>query len=295
MLLALCMPLPRRSPLPLSGGGGVGARQQRRRCGGDYRVIVGGVAPRLAASLSTTTTTAAAAAAQALELGRRFGPYPPLPQSPILEMVSAPQSRYFSSSSSSLSSASTLLPPPPPPVALRGGAADWIDASTQTYKIFTDNQFVTVPVPSSSSSFDSKPLMEVKNPANQEFIGVVPDTSDALLDDVVSKAVKAFDEWKAVPVQQRQRVFFDYVKLIKEHKQTLAELICVENGKTLADAHGDVFRGLEVAETAANVAPLMLGDSLMNISTNMDCTSYRFPLGVCSAICPFNFPAMVSL
>jgi malonate-semialdehyde dehydrogenase (acetylating) / methylmalonate-semialdehyde dehydrogenase len=72
-------------------------------------------------------------------------------------------------------------------------------------------------------------------------------------------------------------------------------LITEENGKTLADARGDVFRGLEMVESACFMAPKMLGDSLQGIAKDMDCVSYREPLGVCAAIVPFNFPAMCPL
>jgi malonate-semialdehyde dehydrogenase (acetylating)/methylmalonate-semialdehyde dehydrogenase len=108
-------------------------------------------------------------------------------------------------------------------------------------------------------------------------------------------AKDAFEEWKLVPVQQRQRVMLKYQQAIRDRTEDLAYLISLENGKTLADARGDVFRGLEMVEAACQTAPLMLGDSLSGISSNMDCVSYREPLGVCAGICPFNFPAMIPL
>ena len=76
----------------------------------------------------------------------------------------------------------------------------------------------------------------------------------------------------------------EYQRLIRENTNELAGLITLENGKTIADAKGDVFRGLEVVETACHTAPLLLGDSLAGIASNIDCTSYREPLGVCAGI-----------
>ena len=75
----------------------------------------------------------------------------------------------------------------------------------------------------------------------------------------------------------------------------LAYCITMENGKTLADAKGDVFRGLEVVEAACDLGSKLMGESLGNISNGMDCVSYRVPLGVCAGIAPFNFPAMIPL
>ena len=102
-------------------------------------------------------------------------------------------------------------------------------------------------------------------------------------------------EWAQVSIQRRQRIMMEYQQLIRTHTEELAAWICLENGKTLADARGDVFRGLEVVETACHLAPHLLGDSMPSIAPNMDCVNYRYPLGVCSGICPFNFPAMIPL
>jgi malonate-semialdehyde dehydrogenase (acetylating)/methylmalonate-semialdehyde dehydrogenase len=108
-------------------------------------------------------------------------------------------------------------------------------------------------------------------------------------------AKAAFKTWKEVPVQQRQRIFFNLQKLIRDNTEDLAKSITQEQGKTLADARGDVFRGLEVVETACNFSSLMLGESLENLSKGVDTYTYRQPLGVVAGICPFNFPAMIPL
>lgn len=66
-----------------------------------------------------------------------------------------------------------------------------------------------------------------------------------------------------------------------------------EHGKTLADAKGDVIRGLEVVESTCGVSHVMMGETVENVSKGIDTYSYRVPLGVCAGICPFNFPAMI--
>jgi len=81
--------------------------------------------------------------------------------------------------------------------------------------------------------------------------------------------------------------------LIREHTQELAELLSSEHGKTVDDAKGDIFRGLEVVEHACSVPSLQMGETMQNVATGVDCHSYRVPLGVCAGIAPFNFPAMI--
>ncbi len=75
----------------------------------------------------------------------------------------------------------------------------------------------------------------------------------------------------------------------------LAASITLEQGKTLADAEGDVLRGLQVVEHCCSVTSLQLGETLGSVSKDMDTYSYREPLGVCAGITPFNFPAMIPL
>lgn len=148
-----------------------------------------------------------------------------------------------------------------------GGAGD--------YKNWMDGSFVK----SHSTSHHF-----VKNPATHELIGKVPDTTATEIDAAVQSAHEAYEDWRWVPVQQRQRVMLNYQQLIRDNMNELAYWITLENGKTLADARGDVFRGLEVVETACNVADKLLGESLGGISRNMDCVSYKQPLGVCAGV-----------
>ena len=86
-----------------------------------------------------------------------------------------------------------------------------------------------------------------------------------------------------------------YQQLLKEHEMDLAEIITREHGKSLLDAKGDVFRGYEVVEHACSFNSLAMGETVENVSKNIDIYSYRKPLGVCGGITPFNFPAMCPL
>jgi malonate-semialdehyde dehydrogenase (acetylating)/methylmalonate-semialdehyde dehydrogenase len=68
-----------------------------------------------------------------------------------------------------------------------------------------------------------------------------------------------------------------------------------KHGKTLAEARGSLFRGVENIEYACGAPTLLMGDSLENIARGVDCETLLQPLGVCVGITPFNFPAMVPL
>jgi malonate-semialdehyde dehydrogenase (acetylating)/methylmalonate-semialdehyde dehydrogenase len=153
-------------------------------------------------------------------------------------------------------------------------AQPWVVDSK--YQYYRNGQFVPSAGPAP---------FEVRDPATQELVGAVPEMTEAEFDEAVALARDAFVEWRRVPVQQRQRVMLKFQQAIRDRTEDLAYLVSLENGKTLADARGDVFRGLEMVESACFVAPTLLGDSLQGISKDMDCVSFREPLGVCAGEC----------
>jgi malonate-semialdehyde dehydrogenase (acetylating)/methylmalonate-semialdehyde dehydrogenase len=101
--------------------------------------------------------------------------------------------------------------------------------------------------------------------------------------------------WSETPSLQRARVLFRFKALLDAHIDELAALITSEHGKVLADARGEVTRGLEVVEFACGIPHLLKGEFSDNVGTGIDCWSLRQPVGVCAGITPFNFPAMVPL
>ena len=119
--------------------------------------------------------------------------------------------------------------------------------------------------------------------------------TEALSQAAVDSSAAAFKKWRNVSVSERQRVMFRFQALIRENMDELAGLITKEQGKTLADARGDVFRGLEVVEFACGVASHMMGETVEQVGVGIDTYSYRQPLGVTAGIAPFNFPAMIPL
>ncbi|MDA5134304.1 CoA-acylating methylmalonate-semialdehyde dehydrogenase [Psychrobacter sp. ANT_H3] len=137
--------------------------------------------------------------------------------------------------------------------------------------------------------------IDITDPATQEVIAKVPQTTDDEINQAVTAAQKAFQTWRKTPITTRARIFLKYQELIREHMDELAEILTAEQGKTIADARGDVFRGLEVVEHAAGIANLQIGDFVENVASGVDTYSIWQPLGVCAGITPFNFPAMIPL
>lgn len=137
--------------------------------------------------------------------------------------------------------------------------------------------------------------IDVLNPATQEVVSQVPLTTNEEFKAAVSSAKQAFPAWRNTPITTRQRVMLKLQELIRRDMDKLAMNITTEQGKTLKDAQGDVFRGLEVVEHACGMATLQMGEYVPNVSSGIDTYSLREPLGVCAGICPFNFPAMIPL
>lgn len=133
----------------------------------------------------------------------------------------------------------------------------------------------------------------VVNPATKEIIAYVPISTKEDIEEAAGVAAQAFESWKNVPVPRRARILFNYQQLLTEHKDELARLITLENGKNLTEAIGEVQRGIENVEFAAGAPSLMMGDSLASIATDVEAVNYRYPVGVVGGIAPFNFPMMV--
>lgn len=145
-------------------------------------------------------------------------------------------------------------------------------------------------VVSSSSTW-----LDVHDPATNDVVARVPQSTPEEMRQAAESAQRAFKSWRKVPVTARQRIMFKYADLIREHTDELAQIITKEQGKTIADAKGDVFRGLEVVENCCNIAAVQTGEMSEQVAADVDSYFVRQPLGVCAGICPFNFPAMIPL
>ncbi|PAV46849.1 methylmalonate-semialdehyde dehydrogenase (CoA acylating) [Pseudomonas sp. HAR-UPW-AIA-41] len=141
----------------------------------------------------------------------------------------------------------------------------------------------------------SHEAIDVTDPATQAVIARAPKATPEEIEAAVASARQAFLAWREVPAPERARLMLRYQHLLKEHHDELAEILARETGKTFADAKGDVWRGIEVAEQAANICSLMMGETVENVARDIDTASWIQPLGVCVGITPFNFPAMIPL
>lgn len=142
---------------------------------------------------------------------------------------------------------------------------------------------------------ETNDFIEVTNPASNSVIAHAPCATDAEMESAIASATNAFHIWKKIPVPERARLMMRYQHLLKENHDEIATILSEETGKTFADAKGDVWRGIEVVEQAANICSMMMGETVENVATNIDTYSMIQPLGVCLGITPFNFPAMIPL
>ncbi|MEE1793459.1 CoA-acylating methylmalonate-semialdehyde dehydrogenase [Streptomyces sp. BE308] len=111
----------------------------------------------------------------------------------------------------------------------------------------------------------------------------------------ITDAAGAQQEWGRWNPQRRARVLLRFLQLVEAERESLARMLSAEHGKTVADAHGDIQRGLEVVEFAAGIPHLLKGEFTDNAGTGIDVHSLRSPIGVVAGITPFNFPAMIPL
>ncbi len=157
---------------------------------------------------------------------------------------------------------------------------------TPTVKLFVNGQFV---------ESRAREWRDVVNPATQEVLARVPMCGADEVDAAVKAAAEAFRTWRNVPIPQRARIMLKLQEYIRRDMKKLAAILTAEQGKTLPDAEGDVFRGLEVVEHACGIATLLQGDMSENVANGVDTYYLRQPIGVCAGITPFNFPAMIPL
>jgi malonate-semialdehyde dehydrogenase (acetylating)/methylmalonate-semialdehyde dehydrogenase len=135
--------------------------------------------------------------------------------------------------------------------------------------------------------------LDVTNPATGEVLARVPLSSQQDVDTAVKAARIALPTWREVSVPDRARILFELRQALSERREELARSVTTEMGKTLLDARAEVARMIEMVECACAVPTTMQGRGLENVSRNVDCETIRQPVGVCAAIVPFNFPAMV--
>jgi malonate-semialdehyde dehydrogenase (acetylating)/methylmalonate-semialdehyde dehydrogenase len=135
----------------------------------------------------------------------------------------------------------------------------------------------------------------VTNPATGDTIGRVVFADKSEIDEAVEAAHAAFRDWSRRPIEERIQPLFRLKTLLEEEQDNLAETLVTEHGKTLSEARGEIRRGIENVEVACGIPSMMQGGHVAHAAPEIDETAIRKPLGVFTAITPFNFPAMIPL
>ncbi|ENV57572.1 methylmalonate-semialdehyde dehydrogenase (acylating) [Acinetobacter soli CIP 110264] len=136
---------------------------------------------------------------------------------------------------------------------------------------------------------------DIVNPATQEVLGQVPFATAEEVNAAIAAAQNALASWRQTPIQARMRIMLKLQDLIRNNLKSIAQVLTAEQGKTLADAEGDIQRGLEVVEHACSIGTLQMGEYIEGVARGVDTYTVQQPLGVCAGITPFNFPAMIPL
>ncbi len=136
---------------------------------------------------------------------------------------------------------------------------------------------------------------DIFDPATGQVQACVALASKADVEAAVASAQAAFPAWSATTPLNRARVLFKFKTLLEAHAEEIAACITSEHGKVLADARGELTRGLEVVEFACGAPHLLKGEHSMNVGRDVDSWTEYAPLGVVAGITPFNFPCMVPM
>src|SRR5687767_8132137 len=142
---------------------------------------------------------------------------------------------------------------------------------------------------------EAKDYIPVINPATCEVLAEVPDSSYADVARAVQAAKEGFEEWRSTPVLSRAQYMFRLKTVLEDKFEELSRIVVMENGKTMDEARGEVRRGIESVDFATSVPSILRGYKVEDISSGIDETAERQPMGVFAAITPFNFPNMVPL
>ena len=138
-------------------------------------------------------------------------------------------------------------------------------------------------------------VLDDRDPATGDLAARVPLSGAADVDAAVQAARDAQPAWREVPPQERARSVLALRDALLRHRQEITALVTADMGKTLADADGEVGRGIESVESAAAIPHLLKGETLEGVAAGLDVEMVRQPVGVVAAITPFNFPAMIPL
>lgn len=135
-------------------------------------------------------------------------------------------------------------------------------------------------------------MIDVISPLHGSVISHVPLSGSEALDKAVMAAKAAFPIWSSMTIKERVQVFYNYRTLLQKYRDELAELVHIENGKTIGEAAAEVDKSIELTEFACSLPQIIPGE-IMEVSKGVECRTERVPVGIVASITPFNFPNMV--
>jgi malonate-semialdehyde dehydrogenase (acetylating)/methylmalonate-semialdehyde dehydrogenase len=156
----------------------------------------------------------------------------------------------------------------------------------KTLPLFINGSFVASKTGSFSDCYD---------PSTGDVIARAPLCTQDEVEAAIASAKSAFPSWASTPVLKRVQVLQSLCALIDNHLDELTLLLAKENGKTLAEAQGDVLKAKEGTQQAIAAPSLIMGESMSDTSFGYDTVLYRESLGVFAGVVPFNFPAMIPM
>jgi len=134
---------------------------------------------------------------------------------------------------------------------------------------------------------------DVVNPATAEVLARVPLSDAEDVERAVQAAASAMYEWRCTPPGERVQCLFRIKQILEDNLEDIATTLVKENGKTLAEAKGELCRAVENVEVACGIPMLMQGYNLEDVAAGIDESIVRQPVGIVAAITPFNFPGMI--
>ena len=137
-------------------------------------------------------------------------------------------------------------------------------------------------------------VSDVVSPYTGKTCGQVSYASSDEIEKAISLALTAQASWGRTPLKARATVLFKFREILLERIDEIAEVVSLENGKTLGESKAGLMKGIEVLEYALSLQNSDVGGK-MEVSRGVFCEYRREPLGVVASITPFNFPAMVPM
>jgi malonate-semialdehyde dehydrogenase (acetylating) / methylmalonate-semialdehyde dehydrogenase len=137
-------------------------------------------------------------------------------------------------------------------------------------------------------------VYNIINPKTETNIKSVALEDVSIIDICLKSSIKAFNSWSIIPMHKKNQLLIKWYVWIESKKEDFIKLITEENGKPYDDAKGEFQRGLEVLQYAISLQPSSLGES-GQINSTLSINSFKEPIGIVLAICPFNFPFMIPM